>query len=118
MKKNAIYKNYLKNNKSNQSFATFQSFQNQLNSLITNLKNEYYSKVAEKLLDPSTSPKTYWSILETFLNNKKIPVVPPIFHDNKFIIDFKQKAEIFNSHFSKQCTPLINNRKIPLECPR
>ena len=57
-------------------------------------------------------------MLKTFLNNKKIPAIPPIFHDNKFITDFKQKAEIFNSHFSKQCTPLINNSKIPSECPR
>ena len=73
--KNAIHKNYLKNNKSNQSFATFQSFQSQLSSLITNLKNKYYSKVAKKLLDPSTSPTTYWSILKTFLNNKKIPII-------------------------------------------
>ena len=79
-------------------------------------KIKYYSKVAKRLLDPSTSPKTYWSILKTFLNNKKIPVIPPIFHDNKYITDFKQKAEIFNSYFSKQCTPLINNSKIPLEC--
>ena len=54
----------------------------------------------------------YWSILKTFLNNKKI------FHDNKFITDFKQKAEIFNPNFSKQCTALINNSKIPSECPR
>ena len=111
--KNAMYKNYLKNNKSNQSFETFQSFQSQLSSLIASLKNKYYSKVAKRLLDPSTSPKTYWSILKTFLNNKKIPVIPPIFHDNKYITDFKQKAEIFNSHFSKQCLPLINNSKIP-----
>ena len=57
--KNAVYKNYLKNNKSNQSFATFRSFQSQLSSLITNFKNKYYSKVAKKLLDPTTSPKTY-----------------------------------------------------------
>ena len=82
------------------------------------MKNKYYSKVAKKLLDPSTSPKTYWSVLKTFLNNKKIPVLPPIFHDNKFITDVKQKAEIFNSHFSKQCKPLINNSKILSECPR
>ena len=98
--KNAIYKNYLKNNKSNQSFATLQSFQSQLSLLIANLKNKYYSKVAKNLLDPSTSPKTYWSILKTFLNNKKIPVIPPIFRANEFIVDFKQRAEIFNSHFS------------------
>ena len=56
--------------------------------------------------------------MKAFLNNKKIPVIPPIFHDNKYITDFKQKAEIFNSLFSKQCTPLINNSKIPLEYPQ
>ena len=91
--KNAMYKNYLKNNKSNQSFETFQSFQSQLSSLIASLKNKYYSKVVKRLLDPGTSPKTYWSILKTFLNNKKIPVILPIFQDNKYIKDFKQKAE-------------------------
>ena len=47
-----------------------------------------------------------------------MPVIPPIFHNNKFITDFKQKPEIFNSHCSKQCTPVITNRKIPSECPR
>ena len=35
----------------------------------------------------------------------------------KFWKDFKQKSEIFGSHFSKQCTSLINNSKIPSECP-
>ena len=107
---NAIYKNYLKNNKGNQSFKLFQSCQSQLSSLTASLKNKYSSKVAKKLLDPSTSTKTYGSILKIFLKNKRIPVFAPIFHDNKFITDFKQKGEIFNSHFSKQCTPSINSK--------
>ena len=42
----------------------------------------------------------------------------PIFHDYKYITDFKQKAEMVNSHFSKQCSPLINNSRIPSECSR
>ena len=82
-------------NKSNQSFATYWSFQRKESSLIANLKNKYNSKVAKQLLDPSTSPETYWSILKTFLNNKKIPIILPTYHNNKFITDFKQKAEIF-----------------------
>ena len=113
-----MYKNYLKNNKTNQSFEMFHSFQSQLSSLIASLKNKYYSKVVQRLLGRSTSPKTYWSIMKTFLNNKKILVISPIFHDNKYITDFKQKTEIFNSHFLKQCSPLINNSKILSECSR
>ena len=41
-------------------------------ALIATLKKKYYSKAANKLLDPSTSPKTYWFLLKIFLNNKKI----------------------------------------------
>ena len=88
------------------------------------LKNKYYSKVVKNILDPSTSPKTYCDIWKTFLSNKEIPVIPTIFHKNKFILkkklkskSFKQKAYIFNSHFSKQCTLIYNNSKIPSECP-
>ena len=83
----------------------FQSFHSQLSSLIVSLKKECYSKVAIRLLDPSICAETYCFILKTFLNNKKIPVILPISHDNKFITGFKEKVEIFNSHFSKQYTP-------------
>ena len=80
MKKNEAYKN----NNGSQSFATFPSFQNQLSSLITTLKNKYCLNVVIKRIDISTSPKAYWFKLKTFLNNKKIIVIPPIFHENKF----------------------------------
>ena len=56
-----------------------------------------------------TSRKSYWSILKTFLNNKKILVIPPILHDNKFITNFKEKAEIFNNFFAKQCSLIDTN---------
>ena len=36
----------------------------------------------------------------------------------KFIKDFKQKAQIFNSRFSKQYSLINNNSKILSECPR
>ena len=66
------------------------------------MKNKYYSNVAKKLLDPSTTLEVYWSIMKTFLDNKKISIIPPIVHEHKFIINyFKQKAEIFNFHISK-----------------
>ena len=66
-------------------------------------------------MDPSTSPKTYWSILKTILNNKKIPRIPPIYHRNNYIIDFKEKAQIFNNFFAKQCTLVKNTSKLPTD---
>ena len=73
----------------------------------------YYSRLSNKLLDSKRSPKSYWSILKTFLNNKKIPCIPPLFHNGKFIMDFKEKTELFNDFFSKQCSLVNNNSKLP-----
>ena len=42
-----------------------------------------------------------------FLNNKKTPLIPLLHYDNRFITDFNEKAELFNSFFYKQW-PLIS----------
>ena len=67
---------------------------------------------AKKLMDPTTSSETYWSILKTLLNNKK--VISPLFHQGKYVTDFKKKAELFNSFFAKQCSIIQNSSKLPL----
>ena len=36
-----------------------------------------------------------------------------LFHENHFITDFKEKAELFNSFFSNQCSSLKNCNKLP-----
>ena len=63
-------------------------------------------------MDPTASPKAYWSILKTFLNNKKIPCIPPIYHNNNYITDFKKKAQIFYNFFAK---PVENTSKLPTD---
>ena len=66
-------------------------------------------------MDPTTSPKAYWSILKTASNNKNIPCIPPIYYNNNYITDFKQKAQIFNNFFAKQCTLVENTSKLPID---
>ena len=87
----------------NSYLENFSSLQENLSSLIETSKQEYFSKIAEKLSDPNISSKTYWSILKSFLTGKKVQSIPLIFHDNKFITDFREKAEPFNSFFANQC---------------
>ena len=41
--------------------------------------------------------------------------VPPIFHNNKYLTDFKEITEIFNSFFANQCSLIPNNSILPSE---
>ena len=66
--KNGVYKNYQNSSK---NFADLEILQNATSELIYEKKSDYYHQLARKLIDPSTSHKTYWSILKTFYNNKK-----------------------------------------------
>ena len=66
------------------------------------------------MMDPMTSLKTYWSLLKTLLNNKKIPCIPPLLQDNKYVTDFKKKAELFNLFFAKPCSEIGNSSELSL----
>ena len=66
-----------------------------------------------KLNDSKTSDKTCWSILKSFYNNSKIPLIPPLLVNNKIVSDFTEKENLFNDFFVTQCTPLSNNSVLP-----
>ena len=45
----------------------------------------------------------------------KISCIPAIFHNNKYVTDFKEKSEIFNSFFANLCPLIPNNSILPSE---
>ena len=51
------------------------------------------------------------------LRGKKIPCIPPLFYGDKYIVDFQEKSEIFNSFFADQCSPISNGSVLPSELP-
>ena len=65
-----------------------------LQNSINSYQFEYYRKVSKKLSDPITCPKCYWTLLKTTLDGRKIPCIPPLFLDKKFVADFKERNEI------------------------
>ena len=84
-----------------------------MDSVIESNEQKLHSRLSKKVVDPMTSTKSYWSTLKMFLNNKKIPCIPPLRHQNKYVTDFKEKAEIFNSFFAEQCSLINNSSKLP-----
>ena len=87
--------------------------QERLSTSIESSKERHYGRIANRLNSTQKSSKIYWSLLKIFLNNKKIPLIQPLFHENRFITDFKEKPEFFNSFFSNQCSLLKNCSKLP-----
>ena len=65
-------------------------------------KAKYHERLAIKFNYPKTAPKTYWSILKTFLNGSKIPLIPPLLVNNEFLTNFLVKASLFNDIFREQ----------------
>ena len=68
--------------------------------------------MTNKLINTQKSSKAYWSSLKSFLNNKKIPLIPPLFHENHFITGFKEKVELFHSFFANQCSLIRNETSL------
>ena len=77
--KNEAYKCFKRSNNNIRYFENFQSLQNLLGFSIDAPKERYYSRLSKKLMEPSTSPKTFWSVLKSFHNNKKYPVFHQFF---------------------------------------
>ena len=69
--------------------------------------------MTSKLADSHTAPKTYWTLLNRLLYNKKIPPIPPLLVDGKFVSDFYEKSNIFNNFFASICTPIKNASTLP-----
>ena len=98
-------KNYA-NNKNYDAYLKLQTITTELSEITLKRKEDYHRLLSDKLNDPHTSAKSYWSILKTLYNGKKIPLIPPILINNKLISNFKEKANHFNAFFASQCTPV------------
>ena len=111
--KNHTFQCYLHGNKDPKLFNKVEYLQNELKYLIEANKEKYYSRISKRMINPLTSTKTYWSILKSFLNNKKIPCIPPRFYQNRYITKYKDKTELFNNFFANQCSLIKNSSSLP-----
>ena len=69
--------------------------------------------MSTKLTKFHKSSKDYWSLLKTFLNNKKIPLILPLYHQGDFITNLNIKDKLSNSFFASQCSLIENDSERP-----
>ena len=73
--KNQLYNTYIKNSYKDNDYNMLHEAINEVSKIISKRKEEYHYHLASKLNNPSTSAKTYWSILKTFYNSKKVSLI-------------------------------------------
>ena len=111
-----LIKNKIKSKSSlykSNKFIDLQNLSKEISTMILERKEKYYNHLSMKLNNPNTSAKTYWSILKSFYNGSKVPLIPPLLVNNQIVSDFTKKTNIFNDFFALQCTPLNNSSVLP-----
>ena len=71
-------------------------------TLFIKAKEIYIARINSNFDNPETTPKTYCSVINRFLNNKGTPIVPITLVNGKLISSFLRKAKLFNHQFVSQ----------------
>ena len=108
-----IYEKYVKNGRSDVDKDELIRVTCLSSDVITKAKEKYLFSLGNKLNDPQTGAKSYWSILNKFLQKKKIPLIPPILWNGTFVTTICEKITLFNTFFADQCTPINNSSTLP-----
>ena len=87
--RNNICKKHHRKNSESLDYEILQSEMGNVASTISERNSNYDNNLAQKLIDPPANSKTYWSILNTFFNGKRISSIPPLNVGNRLVSDFK-----------------------------
>ena len=87
IQKNSIHNKYQNGSRNYADYVLLKQATLEVSELTGDAKNSYYDKLAYTLT--SASPKTNWSVLKAFCNNKKMLLIPPLYIGNKLESDFR-----------------------------
>ena len=79
--KNKLYQQYIQNGRFESDLVFIESLIAELNDLISYMKDLYYENL-KKLYNLLLQAKTYWAILKSCYNDRKVPLNPPLLIDD------------------------------------
>ena len=71
----------------------------EFSEMIQNRKERYFYYLSVKLNNPQKSLKTYWCIIKSCCDGRKIPIIPSFSVKRKIIRNFKEKANLLKKYF-------------------
>ena len=107
----------MKNGRPEDKLEEMQNMVSEGAKMIEDAKQNYLRKTGQTLANPGTSNRTYWTLINTVLNEAKIPIIPPLLENGLFITDFTEKAQLFNDYFILQCTTIDTGSEILQDTP-
>ena len=99
--RNRLYKRY-KKKKTSALFDKFKQLRNKVTSNLRKAKQEYIRSLAYKLKTSNLSLQDYWRTLKSFIKPSQTSTIPPLFHENAYISDTNEKANLINNFFAEQ----------------
>ena len=112
-RKNRLFKNYKKHRYKEEDKIRLEVFRIECQKAVESAKLTYLKNMGNKVNNPDTSQKSYWKIINRVMNKCRAPKIPPLLINNRFILDCREKAKLFNDYFSEQCKPIINSSILP-----
>ena len=112
-RKNRLYKAYKRHGYQPDDKIRLENFRLECQKAIEDAKKDYLTKLGNKLHNTHASGKIYWKILNRVMNKSKSSKIPPILLQNRFILDCKEKANLFTKFFCKQCSLNITDSVLP-----
>ena len=93
-KRDRLLKPYTKF-KSSSKWEKYRINRNLVVKLIRKAKLDYQQKTNELLSNPETSAKKWWNVAKSFYGSKISSAIPPLYEDNNYVFDSKDKADLF-----------------------
>ena len=112
-RKNRLFKNYKRHRYKEKDKVRLEVFRIECQKAVETAKLSYLTNMGNKMNDPGTSQKSYWMIINRVMNKCRAPKIPPLLINNRFILDCREKAKLFNDFFSQHCRPIINSSVLP-----
>ena len=88
MQKGSLLTTFRKNRNNGEVINCLNKINVRLALLISNPKQNNYTRMAKKLENVQRSSLAYWSLLKNFPNHKKIQIISPLYQKDEFVSDF------------------------------
>ena len=100
-KRDRLFKKY-KKNRNNSNYDNFKRARNDVINNLRKARKEYSDSLANKLKTSNISSQDYWKTLKSFIKPSQNVTIPPLFHENIYVADNDEKANLLNNHFVEQ----------------